>query len=393
MDILFKDEYLKLRLTEEQIYKQKLPPSEIKRGTGKNAVRRIFETDHYDNFENQSLEELKQEMEKMGIDQDIPYPFLLRFLYGNSFDIQDTIKNIDEHLKWRQDPNNFKFTLTVTELLQIGAVYLCGRGVYQRPIIVVNAALMDTNKFSHIDITTTLVINLVIAEAYMLEPKVIETWIVLIDARQSSAFNIGFNYLNQFIITLKRNFPCRLEKILIFEPQTSIQVSWQIVEQFIPFSSRHKIEFINKANKDLLYKFIEPQQLQMKFQGTMDNFYDYWPPQLPKINHAASFNHNNFNTQYTQQQELLHNFMLQKSCRIPNEIQNILKQKDKPKDKKFKDETLVQFELKKYQQREVSNALDPVQQNNVFKKSRFVAPKNKIRQDLVTSKHITQSHL
>ena len=42
---------------------------------------------------------------------------------------------------------------------------------------------MDTNKFSHIDITTTLIINLVIAEAYMLEPKVIETWIVLIDAR------------------------------------------------------------------------------------------------------------------------------------------------------------------------------------------------------------------
>ena len=55
---------------------------------------------------------------------------------------------------------------------------------------------MDTNKFSHIDITTTLVINLVIAEAYMLEPKVIETWIVLIDARQSSAFNIGFNVIN-----------------------------------------------------------------------------------------------------------------------------------------------------------------------------------------------------
>ena len=53
----------------------------------------------------------------MGIEQEIPYPFLLRFLYGNSFDIQETIKNIDEHLKWRSDPNNFKFTLTVTELL------------------------------------------------------------------------------------------------------------------------------------------------------------------------------------------------------------------------------------------------------------------------------------
>lgn len=52
---------------------------------------------------------------------------------------------------------------------------------------------MDTNKFSHSDITTTLIINLVIAEAYMLEPKIIETWIVLIDARQSTAFNIGFN--------------------------------------------------------------------------------------------------------------------------------------------------------------------------------------------------------
>lgn len=104
--------YERLRLSEDNRLSMNISTSDAKKGNGKNAIRKIFYNTKYDQFEGTQLDECKADMEI-----DIPNEILLRFLYGNQFDIRATIKNLESYDQWRNDPKNFKINLTVNELL------------------------------------------------------------------------------------------------------------------------------------------------------------------------------------------------------------------------------------------------------------------------------------
>lgn len=59
---------------------------------------------------------------------EVPDEILLRFLYANQFDIGFTIKSLELHQKWLENQDNFKFTLSVEDILINGGVYVAGRG-------------------------------------------------------------------------------------------------------------------------------------------------------------------------------------------------------------------------------------------------------------------------
>lgn len=113
---------------------------------------------------------------------------------------------------------------------------------------MVNSSIIDIQRYSMEDISRALVIILMIVKKYMFEPGLVENWIVLVEAKESSANNIPFNHLAELFSMLRINFPCYLDRLFILSPKTSVQVIWQIVEQFIPHNSRHKIEFVSNGS-------------------------------------------------------------------------------------------------------------------------------------------------
>ncbi|CAK64675.1 unnamed protein product (macronuclear) [Paramecium tetraurelia] len=225
----------RLRLSQSQSDSIKLERTDLKRGVGKNAIRKVFGIDEsgkheYDIYEKQQLDAFKKYLEdenEMQSDE-----LSLRFLYANQFDFDQTIKHLHSHQQWVKNANNFKWTLNTEEIIKQGAIYISGRGQGYKPIIVVNADKLDISIYPIEDMMRAISIVFMVVKDYMLVSGKVESWFVIVEAKNTTAYKIPFNHLNQIFETLKQNFPCYLERIFILQPQTSIQITWQIVEQW-----------------------------------------------------------------------------------------------------------------------------------------------------------------
>ncbi|CAK68109.1 unnamed protein product (macronuclear) [Paramecium tetraurelia] len=111
--------------------------SEMKRGTGKNTIRKVFGIDEqskheYDIYEKQQLEAFKKLLDYEN--QFLQDELILRFLYANQFDFDTTIqvkitlqknKHMRLHHQWITNPSNFRWTLNAEEII------VRNRSIYQ----------------------------------------------------------------------------------------------------------------------------------------------------------------------------------------------------------------------------------------------------------------------
>ncbi|CAD8071136.1 unnamed protein product [Paramecium sonneborni] len=331
----------RLRLQQSQKDSIKLERSDIKRGTGKNAIRKIFGIEDnskhdYDIYEKQQLDAFKKEIEE---ENDLlTDELILRFLYANHFDFPEAIKHMRLHQQWLSDANNFKWSLNTEEMIKQGAVYISGRGQGFRPILVINADKFDINIYPIEDIMRAISIVLMVVKDYMLVSGKVESWFVIVEAKNTTAFSVPFTHLNTIFDMLKHNFPCYLERMFILQPQTSIQITWQIVEQFIPYNSRHKIEFVNN-DFSLMFNYIKPKQLEQRHGGRAPNVYDYWPPHIDDFNEVEYLLKEQQETKKIQQQIQQLQKVMPFTSQIDVQISNLLRKKYKPKNKIYQEET------------------------------------------------------
>ncbi|CAD8114211.1 unnamed protein product [Paramecium sonneborni] len=331
----------RLRLQQSQKDSIKLERTDIKRGTGKNAIRKIFGIEdsskhEYDIYEKQQLDAFKKEIEE---EKDLlKDELILRLLYANHFDFPETIKHMRNHQQWLLDPNNFKWSLNSEEMIKQGAVYISGRGQGLKPIVVINADKFDISIYPIEDIMRAISIVFMVVKDYMLVSGKVESWFVIIESKNTTAFSVPFTHMNQIFEMLKSNFPCYLEKMFIIQPQTSIQVTWQIVEQFIPYNSRHKIEFISN-DFSLMFNYINPKQLEQRHGGRAQNIYDFWPPHFDNQNEVEYFLKEQQETNKIQQQIQLLQKVMPFTSSIDVQVSNLLRKQYKPKNKIYQQET------------------------------------------------------
>ncbi|CAD8188043.1 unnamed protein product [Paramecium pentaurelia] len=331
----------RLRLQQSEKDSLKLERSDVKRGTGKNAIRKIFGIDEgskheYDIYEQQQLDAFKKEIEE---ERDLlTDEIILRFLYANHFDFPQTIKHMRNHQQWLQDPNNFKWSLNTEEMIKQGAIYVSGRGQGYKPIIVINADKFDITIYPIDDIMRAISIVLMVVKDYMLVPGKVESWYIIVEAKNTTAFSVPFTHLNQIFDMLKLNFPCYLERMFILQPQTSIQITWQIVEQFIPYNSRHKIEFVTN-DFSLMFNYIKPKQLEQRHGGRAPNIYDYWPPHVEDFNEVEYLMKEQEETKKIQEQINQLQKVMPFTSSIDLQVSNLLRKHYKPKNKIYQEET------------------------------------------------------
>ncbi|CAD8212777.1 unnamed protein product [Paramecium octaurelia] len=331
----------RLRLSLSQSDSIKLERTDLKRGVGKNAIRKVFGIDEsgkheYDIYEKQQLDAFKKYLEDEN--EILSDELSLRFLYANQFDFDQTIKHLHSHQQWVKNANNFKWTLNTEEIIKQGAIYISGRGQGYKPIIVVNADKLDISIYPIEDMMRAISIVFMVVKDYMLVSGKVESWFVIVEAKNTTAYKIPFNHLNQIFEVLKQNFPCYLERVFILQPQTSIQITWQIVEQFIPYNSRHKVEFIHN-DYSLLFNYIKQKQLEFRHGGRAPNVYDYWPPHIDDFNEVEYMQKQKMETQKIKEQISLLQKVMPFTSVIDPEVSNLLRKQFKPKTKIYQEET------------------------------------------------------
>ncbi|CAK68110.1 unnamed protein product (macronuclear) [Paramecium tetraurelia] len=179
-----------------------------------------------------------------------------------------------------------------------------------------------------------------VVKDYMLASGKVESWFVIVEAKNTTAYKIPFNHLNQIFDILRLNFPCYLERVFILQPQTSIQIAWQIVEQFIPYNSRHKIEFIEN-DYSLLFNYIKPKQLEQRHGGRAPNVYDYWPPHIEDFNEVEFQQKQKMETQKIKEQINVLQKVMPFSSNIDTTVSDLLRKQYKPKTKIYQLETYL----------------------------------------------------
>jgi hypothetical protein len=131
-------------------------PSLIFYGKGKKQQRFIFTNQVLSEFENEKLHRLELELQKLKINPYTTHPEwtrndLLRYCYGTGWKTRVAVKTLVNYLKWREmtTPSGYLSLFPKVEKLMVkhnqhsGCVYVHGRDMYYRPILVIDFLRFD----------------------------------------------------------------------------------------------------------------------------------------------------------------------------------------------------------------------------------------------------------
>jgi len=99
-----------------------------------------------------------------------------------------------------------------------------------RPIIIINFAGMDftdTEKYNFLDALTFVLLTV---KKYMMLPKYIEKWIVLIDLANISAFSFNKHLATSVFDYLGQHFINDADRIYVYNPSQSFLFLWKAIQ-------------------------------------------------------------------------------------------------------------------------------------------------------------------
>lgn len=254
-------------------------------GEGKKTLRWIFEGDTtFDDFENQSLDQLYEEMKRQGctVPEEWRRSDSLKFLIACSFDMKKSINGIQEYIEWRKNTLPIEPTSTIMDYLNSGLLYMHGRDHRFRPLLYFNCYKIDTK--------TIDVDQLMLSMGYFLEymihnallPGQVERWIFTLDLKGMSITSLPFGILKRVLGFLQNNFRSRLYKMYIMNSPTSIYFTWKMIKSLLEETTTQKINFSKESTNEDMWKHVNKSQVEEKFGGTAKNIeVDFWPPKVP----------------------------------------------------------------------------------------------------------------
>jgi CRAL/TRIO domain len=84
------------------------------------------------------------------------------------------------------------------------------------------------------------------------------------------------------------NFTGTLQKLYLLNPSSSLNFLWGGIKSFLDPVVAQKIDFVKESRfKEELGKTILPDQLEVKYGGSLPNFTTFWPPRTQFKSDAA----------------------------------------------------------------------------------------------------------
>ncbi|CAD8185247.1 unnamed protein product [Paramecium octaurelia] len=252
----------------------------IKHHEREKGARKIYDCVPYDTFEQEKIRELKQEIQKLNIQlpSDWKESDYLKIGYSGRFKMKEVIKKLQLHLSWRANPIYHQINPATEKFLKDGICYIFGRDKQYRPIVILNAHMIDLKKYDKETIIQALSFQMGIIKKHMFIPGKVENWIFLLESNGLGVFGLPTKALQVVIDTMSTNFGGCLEKMFILNPSSGLNFLWKTISGFLDPETAEKINFFQKKDFMKLQQIIDPNQLEQKYGGTQPNQITFWPP-------------------------------------------------------------------------------------------------------------------
>lgn len=205
---------------------------------------------------------------------------VLRFLQGNGFDYDKTLKSLEEHIEWRIKSLPVE-SEEIEELAKAGIIYFFGRDKRYRPVMHINVKKMVDAKLPNETLSQLAIYLLEFALKNLLVPGKAETMVVVIDMTDVGTISIPMTALKTISQMLQNNYRARLYKQYILNTPFLVKATWAIAKCFLEDFTVAKINILG-SDYNALYEQVDKSQLEKRLGGSCDNIEeDFFPPQTP----------------------------------------------------------------------------------------------------------------
>ena len=239
--------------------------------------RLIFSRQSYKDWEASALSQLNKLIKDSSVHACLENSEKLRFLYGCGWNFSETLRVLSEHVEWKQEWPSYKLIYPlITQILNSGGVYIHGRDHRYRPLIVITPKkLMD---FPQHLLMATAYFLLEHTKDHMLLPGQIENWVLIINLQDFNYKDCSFKIIEDLL----KHYPCRLARAFVFNSNKLVGKLLQLFSS----NTSHKITVIAEGRNPLI-EICNPEQVEVKFGGSVENTLSFWPPITPSSNYRA----------------------------------------------------------------------------------------------------------
>ncbi|CAF0711943.1 unnamed protein product [Adineta steineri] len=211
---------------------------------------------------------------------DNPDVLILRWLRSRKWDVNASVHQMIETMKWRRDWG-------VQELVAKGEraisqdeistnkTYFMGHDKMGRPVCCIHPKEHIKGQFPH-EYSEKLTVFCVETYRKLLQPP-IESVTVIFDMAGCETKNMDFHQIKFLIHLLDNYYPDSLGLILIVNFPWVLDKSWTIIKTWLNATVQKKVHFIHSA--DELSEFIDPSVLPKRLNGNQPDF-KYIPPTI-----------------------------------------------------------------------------------------------------------------
>ena len=167
-----------------------------------------------------------------------------------------------EHSKWLRETFPVSFDL-IGEIMKSGILYLCGRDIMYRPVIILNVRKIINGKFSEESLNAVAAFFFTFVEKKFLIPGRVENWIMIIDLNDVGMMNLPMKRIEAVGKMVQRHYAGRLFRQFVINMGFMLRKSSSLFLNFLDEASQLKINLHNdKTYKRELLKLIAPNNLE-----------------------------------------------------------------------------------------------------------------------------------
>jgi hypothetical protein len=264
----------------------------IKNKNPKDNYRYIFNGMKKTDYEEEKLEEFNKYIKEKENQKNIKFlpdwwleSDTLRYLQAANYDIKKVYTLIKENLN-STDKAIKIIDKRIRFILNYGFLYMYGRDVHFRPIIVVevkrSCELLDKLSYTFEELNQAMLFFMNYIVNYILLPGQIENWILICDLK-----DVGIGKLPQFknILSSLSKFRGRVFRNYILNLGGLMRAAASSFLSLLGSNSAKKIVMVDGKKLDVMQEFIRKENLQIKHGGTApdveyggDNLF---PPVVP----------------------------------------------------------------------------------------------------------------
>ena len=134
-------------------------------------------------------------------------------------------------------------------------------------------------------------------------PGQVENWVAIIDVAETGLLSL-IGTLKKSFTFLSDTYRSRMFVCYVCRIPGSLSILWGIVKRFLEEETVKKINFFDEQTIPPLLDFCNPEQLEVKFGGTLPNIGDghFWPPRevCPNYKMPGKESHLMTREQYTE---------------------------------------------------------------------------------------------